>query len=214
MGAATSKSPASLSELDAHGSAVRVFEVLCTCSSAKWKSPLPVGRLACQHSPRILFRRCQTFFTKAKRSAVMAAIRGRGNQATELRMVALMRLHGITGWRRHVALRVVGTSRTEKEKRKRVQVDFVFRRERVAIFVDGCFWHACPRHGTRPAGNRAFWNAKLDRNVARDRAMSRALRKDGWSVLRVWEHDLALKNWPRVARRLSRALGRECGGCD
>lgn len=147
-------------------------------------------------------------FTKAKRSAVMAAIRGRGNAATELRMLALLRLHGITGWRRHLALRI-GEARKPDEKRKsRVQVDFVFRRERVAVFVDGCFWHACPRHGTRPAGNRAFWKAKLDRNMARDRAVSRALRKGGWSVLRVWEHDLAVKQWPRVTRRLVRALGR------
>ena len=133
-------------------------------------------------------------FTKAKRSAVMAAIRSRGNVATELRMVALFRAHGITGWRRGVAL--MG------------KPDFVFRRERVCVFVDGCFWHACPRHGTRPAGNRAFWKAKLDRNTARDRAVTRALRKAGWTVLRIWEHDLAAKHWPRVARRLARALGR------
>ena len=82
----------------------------------------------------------------------------------------------------------------------------VFRRERVCVFVDGCFWHACPRHGTRPAGNRAFWKAKLDRNVARDRSVSRALRKAGWAVLRVWEHELAAKHWPRVAGRVQRAL--------
>ncbi len=132
-------------------------------------------------------------FTKAKRSAVMAAIRSRGNKATELRMIALMRANGITGWRRGVLLRG--------------KPDFVFRSERVCVFVDGCFWHACPRHGTRPAGNRAFWNAKLERNVARDRAVSRGLRKAGWTVLRVWEHDLAARRWARVAHRVLRALG-------
>jgi len=133
-------------------------------------------------------------FTKAKRSAVMALIRSRGNRATELRMIALLRAHGITGWRRGV--RLMG------------RPDFVFRRERVCVFVDGCFWHACPRHGTRPAGNRAFWKAKLDRNAARDRSVTRALRKAGWAVLRVWEHDLAAKHWLRIARRVARALGR------
>ena len=133
-------------------------------------------------------------FTKAKRSAVMAAIRGRGNRATELRMIALLRAHGLTGWRR--GARLEG------------KPDFVFRAERVCMFVDGCFWHCCPRHGTRPAGNRAFWKAKLDRNVARDRSVSRSLRTDGWTVLRIWEHDLAARHWPRIARRVSRALGR------
>ena len=158
----------------------------------------------------------------------MAAIRGRGNKGTELRMIALMRAHGITGWRRQVALRAtVGSgmlSVVRKQERakggpensrhsslqsrlsRRVSVDFVFRRERVAVFVDGCFWHGCPRHGTMPAGNRAFWQAKLARNAERDRAVTRALRKAGWKVLRIWEHDLAAKHWPRTARRVARAL--------
>lgn len=131
-------------------------------------------------------------FSKAKRSAVMAAIRGRGNKGTELRMRALLRAAGITGWRRGVAL--FG------------KPDFVFRRERVAVFTDGCFWHACPRHGTMPAGNRAFWKAKLARNAERDRRVTRSLRKAGWTVLRVWEHDLAARHWPRVAGRIARAL--------
>ncbi len=81
-------------------------------------------------------------FTKAKRSAVMALIRSRGNRATELRLIALMREHCITGWRRHA--RVFG------------KPDLVFRRERVAVFVDGCLWHGCPRHATMPVNNRAF----------------------------------------------------------
>ena len=170
-------------------------------------------------------------FTKAKRSAVMAAIRSRGNMATELRMVALFRAHGITGWRRQQRLSAAverGKLRVERgnERAKRgqknpqpstlnsqlrrgVSVDFVFRKERVAVFVDGCFWHGCPRHGTMPAGNRAFWMAKLTRNAARDREVTRTLRKAGWRVLRVWECDLAKTAlWPRVVRRLERTLGR------
>ena len=160
----------------------------------------------------------------------MAAIRGRGNKNTELRMMALLRAHGITGWRRQVALRTrveSGTLRVGRKKgranraqensqhsstnsqlTRRVSVDFVFRRERVAVFVDGCFWHGCPKHGTMPAGNRAFWKAKLARNTERDTLVTRSLRKAGWTVLRVWEHDLAAKHWPRVARRMARALGR------
>ena len=124
----------------------------------------------------------------------MAAIRSGGNRATELRLIALMRAHGITGWRRNAP--VFG------------KPDFVFRRERVVMFVDGCFWHGCRRHGTMPAGNRAFWKAKLSRNSERDRQVTRGLRQAGWTVLRIWEHDLAAKRWPRVAGRIARALGR------
>ena len=167
-------------------------------------------------------------FTKKKRSAVMALIGSHGNKGTELRMRALLRAHGITGWRRQVALRATVESGKLSVERKssrmkpagkssrhsslnspltrRVSVDFVFRRERVAVFVDGCFWHACPRHGTMPAGNRAFWKAKLARNTERDRLVTRSLRKAGWTVLRIWEHDLAAKHWPRVAGRIARAL--------
>ena len=132
-------------------------------------------------------------FTKAKRSAVMALIRSRGNKATELRMIALFRAHGITGWRRGVPL--FG------------KPDFVFRATKIAVFVDGCFWHGCPRHGTMPAGNRAFWKAKLARNAARDRKVTRTLRKAGWRVLRVWECALANKRSARTGTRIARALG-------
>ena len=132
-------------------------------------------------------------FTKAKRSAVMALIRSRGNKATELRMIALFRAHGITGWRRNA--RVFG------------RPDFVFRAERVAVFVDGCFWHGCPRHATQPATRAAFWAAKFSRNKARDREVTRTLRRAGWRVLRVWECALANKRSARTVARIARALG-------
>jgi DNA mismatch endonuclease (patch repair protein) len=135
-------------------------------------------------------------FTKAKRSAVMSLIRGKGNKDTELRMMALFREHGISGWRRGQVL-------TGKP-------DFVFRPERVAVFVDGCFWHGCPKpkHAPKPKTRAEWWAAKLERNKVRDRVVTRALRKAGWKVVRVWECDLARKHWPRVARRLVGALGR------
>ena len=132
-------------------------------------------------------------FTTAKRSAVMALIRSRGNRATELRMIALFRERGITGWRRGV--RLFG------------KPDFVFRGARVAVFVDGCFWHGCPRHGTQPANNRAFWAAKFFRNKERDRAVTRTLRAAGWRVIRVWECGLARQRAGRTVARITRALG-------
>ena len=82
--------------------------------------------------------------------------------------------------------------------------DFTFRAQRVAVFVDGCFWHGCPKHGTRPRHNRAFWQRKLSGNRARDRKVNRALRAQGWRVVRIWEHDL--RNGARLLGRLRRAL--------
>lgn len=116
-------------------------------------------------------------FTKEKRSLLMAAIRSSGNKNTELRLVKIFRQHGIVGWRRRQPL--LG------------KPDFVFRRQRLAIFVDGCFWHGCPKHGHRPSSNRTFWLRKLRRNRARDLVVTRYLRQKGWKVLRLWEHDLA-----------------------
>jgi DNA mismatch endonuclease (patch repair protein) len=83
--------------------------------------------------------------------------------------------------------------------------DFVFRALRLAVFVDGCFWHGCPKHGTRPANNARFWREKIARNQARDAEVNRALRKKGWRVLRVWEHELTRKNERRLLARLRRA---------
>lgn len=131
-------------------------------------------------------------FTKSKRSEVMSRIRSQGNRATEMVLVRLMRAEGITGWRRRQA--VFG------------RPDFVFRKPRVAVFVDGCFWHGCPKHGTWPKQNAAFWREKIGRNRARDRKVTRRLRAEGWTVVRIWEHALKQPG-PALARlRLRRAL--------
>ena len=131
-------------------------------------------------------------FTKAKRSEVMSRIRSRGNRDTEVALAKLLRRHRITGWRRHPAM--FG------------KPDFVFREARLALFVDGCFWHGCPKHGTQPANNRAFWRRKFTANKTRDRLVTRTLRRRGWRVLRIWEHDLARKNEARLLKRIQRAL--------
>jgi DNA mismatch endonuclease (patch repair protein) len=70
----------------------------------------------------------------------------------------------------------------------RVRPDIVFSRHRVAVFVDGCFWHRCPEHAVLPKANRDYWEPKLSRNVERDREADRALLRGGWRVLRIWEH--------------------------
>jgi DNA mismatch endonuclease (patch repair protein) len=130
-------------------------------------------------------------FTKSKRSEVMSRIRGRGNKLTELALMELFREHRITGWRRHQA--IFG------------KPDFIFRKRKLAVFVDGCFWHGCPTHATRPKNNREFWQRKLFANKCRDELVTRTLRSAGWKVIRVWQ--CTLRKRPKSClRRILRAL--------
>jgi DNA mismatch endonuclease, patch repair protein len=87
-----------------------------------------------------------------------------------------------------------------------VRPDIVFTRSRVAVFVDGCFWHQCPEHGSRPSTNREYWNPKFDRNADRDRSNTEALEADGWEVIRAWEHEIPADVAGRVGK-LVRARG-------
>jgi DNA mismatch endonuclease (patch repair protein) len=152
-------------------------------------------------------------FSKAKRSEVMARIRSRGNRDTELALAKLLRAHKIWGWRRQVRV-VVDSSWGIVDRRKRrgkvhqpstknhqltVTPDFVFWEHRVAVFVDGCFWHGCPKHATQPKNNRAFWQRKLSGNKRRDQLVTRTLRRGGWRVLRIWECELVKR--PEVCMR-------------
>ena len=136
-------------------------------------------------------------FTRAKRSQVMSRIRGRGNKDTELALARMFRRHGIKNWRRHPA--VFG------------RPDFVFRTVRLAVFVDGCFWHSCPKHANLPETNRYFWRRKLFANKVRDRVVACQLRARGWCILRIWEHDLVRKHELRCIQRIKRALHRVSG---
>jgi len=133
-------------------------------------------------------------FSAKKRSEVMSLIRSRGNRDTELRMLALLQQYKLKGWRRGVDL--VG------------KPDFVWRHARLTLFVDGCFWHCCPKHGHTPRSRKAYWVAKLSRNVERDRDVTRRLRKSGWRVLRVWECLLTGFRAEKTAIRIMRALAR------
>ncbi|MCH8901173.1 MAG: very short patch repair endonuclease, partial [Chloroflexi bacterium] len=95
-----------------------------------------------------------------------------------------------------------------KERSIRVRPDVAFPRSKVAVFVDGCFWHRCPVHGTVPKANAAYWVPKLEQNVQRDQTSTKALRDAGWIVLRIWEHepvDLAAK---RVVQALRQRTGK------
>lgn len=133
-------------------------------------------------------------FTAAKRSQVMAAVRSTGNRSTEMALVSAFRANRVTGWRRHYL--IAGTP------------DFAFPRAQLAVFVDGCFWHGCPRCGSIPASNRAYWERKIDRNIKRDRKNARELDRKGWAVVRVWEHDLKGAALQRILRRIKTVLDR------
>lgn len=127
--------------------------------------------------------------TSPARSRNMAAVRSRGNVSTELTVASLLRCWGHAGWRRHVNLYGVP--------------DFSWRVERVALFVDGCFWHGCPRCYQAPRSHAQFWKHKVETNRARDKRVSSELRALGWTVIRVWEcqvHSAAFR------RRLERVL--------
>ncbi|MCU1676536.1 MAG: very short patch repair endonuclease [Frankiales bacterium] len=84
----------------------------------------------------------------------------------------------------------------------RRRADVVFTRKRVAVFVDGCFWHSCPLHGTWPKKNRAWWREKIEANVRRDRDTNERLMEAGWSVVRVWEHETSQNAADRVVKAL------------
>jgi DNA mismatch endonuclease (patch repair protein) len=128
------------------------------------------------------------------RSKIMAAIRGKSNRSTEAQLrMALVRA-GVKGWILHPTI----TGRP----------DFYFGRERIALFVDGCFWHGCPRCGHVPSTRRSFWKAKIDRNRARDRRNQKILRTYGVRSLRVWEHSLRGSGLTSVVRRVERLVSR------
>jgi DNA mismatch endonuclease (patch repair protein) len=112
-------------------------------------------------------------------SAVMRANTGRDSSPEAAVRSALHR----RGLRFRKCLRIKLTGR------RWTQPDAVFTRARVAVFVDGCFWHRCPEHGTSPRANSSYWGPKLERNVARDRDTDEQLAALGWTVIRAWEHE-------------------------
>lgn len=111
-----------------------------------------------------------------ERSRIMAKVKPSGNKSTEVAVVSLLRATHLSGWRRHYSLDG--------------NPDFVFPHRRIALFVDGCFWHGCPKHCRIPHTHRRYWVNKISGNKRRDNRTNRQLRKKGWSVYRFWEHDI------------------------
>lgn len=114
-------------------------------------------------------------FSPEKRSKLMSKIRGH-NTGPELQLRRAL-------WKEGLRYRI-------QYKIGRFKPDLVFVHARLAIFVDGCFWHQCPLHGVIPEANRKFWEEKLQKNVSRDLETTRSLTESGWAVIRFWEHDI------------------------
>lgn len=127
--------------------------------------------------------------SKAERSHLMATVRATGNRSTESTVEAGLRAAGIRGWRKHPN-NVPGTP------------DFYFSRYRLAIFVDGCFWHACPKCGRIPKSNTRFWTEKIAVNRRRDNRVRRQLRALGYHAMRIWEHDAKTGWWIQRLRAI------------
>lgn len=113
--------------------------------------------------------------TKEQRSYNMSMIRAK-NTKPEISLRKLIFANGLRGYRLHYRLNG--------------KPDIVFPRRKIAVFIDGCFWHKCPKCFIKPASNKKFWSRKIESNVKRDKDVNRALKKKGWKILRIWEHEV------------------------
>lgn len=131
-------------------------------------------------------------YPPAVRSRIMSAVRSHGNRTTEKRMRAILAQAGIRGWRVQPS-GVMGAP------------DFVFFEHRLAVFVDGAFWHGASDFARFPKSRVSFWREKIQRNRQRDQVVNRALRRSGWSVLRIWDYELE-RDRTAVLNKLKRRL--------
>ncbi len=121
--------------------------------------------------------------TPAQRSTLMGKVRSRGNASTEQRVETMLNAAGLRGWIKHPQ-QILG------------RPDFYFPEFKTALFVDGCFWHACPRCSRRtPKTRRAFWVSKIEENRLRDVRTRRHLRRLGIHCVRIWEHETGKPSW-------------------
>lgn len=128
-------------------------------------------------------------FSKEDRSEIMSRVKSNGNKSTEEELIKYFRAFGIVGWRRHYPVKG--------------HPDFVFPKKKIAVFVDGCFWHGHDCRNTRPADNKEYWDKKRERNIKHDKAITELFEKRGWTVIRVWECELKKKNHAILDEKLS-----------
>lgn len=137
-------------------------------------------------------------YSKEKRSWLMGRVRSTGNKSTEGSLIEVLKRKHLVGWRRRYP--VFG------------KPDITFPKNKVAIFIDGCFWHNCPKHGQVPETNRDFWIKKIEANKKRDRFVNRTIKNKGWKVLRIWECQIKDKQFlNRKMNKLDKLLKKAQG---
>ena len=128
-------------------------------------------------------------FSPKMRSQVMSAVRSKGNKSTELSLIYVFRKNSIKGWRRNYKL--LGSP------------DFAFPKKRIVVFADGCFWHGHNCRNIKPKHHADYWKNKILRNKSRDKFITKALNRDGWHVIRIWECEIKKNKLPKKLRSLS-----------
>ncbi len=131
-------------------------------------------------------------FDKNKRSEIMSRVLAKGNKTTELALISWFKIFGIINWQRSYPVKG--------------HPDFVFRKQRIAIFVDGCFWHGHNCRNTRPRDNGEYWRNKRERNIQHDKEITALFEARGWKVIRIWECELKKKNLPATLERITSVL--------
>lgn len=132
-------------------------------------------------------------FDNKKRSEIMSKVRSKNNKSTELKLIEVFKENGIVGWKRNYPVKG--------------HPDFVFLDKKIAIFVDGCFWHGHDCRNTRPSANADYWTKKRERNMKHDKEITALFERRGWTVIRIWECELKKKNRENLILRLKTELG-------
>ena len=130
--------------------------------------------------------------TKKQRRYNMSQIKSRDTKP-EISLRKIFRKEGLKGYRLHPE-EMIG------------KPDIIFSKQKIAIFIDGCQWHKCQRHYVEPKTNTSFWIKKIEGNVKRDKFINKVLKKDGWKVIRIWEHDLKKKELNKTIPKIIKVL--------
>lgn len=127
-------------------------------------------------------------FDSKKRSDIMSKVRSNNNKSTELALIKFFKENNITGWKRNYPVKG--------------HPDFVFLDKKIAVFVDGCFWHGHDCRNTRPSDNAEYWQKKRERNIKHDKEVTAMFENRGWTVIRIWECELKNKNRSALINKL------------
>ena len=127
-------------------------------------------------------------FDNKKRSEIMSKVRSKNNKSTELKLIQIFGENDIVGWKRNYPVKG--------------HPDFVFLDRKIAVYVDGCFWHGHDCRNTRPSDNADYWTRKRERNMKHDKEVTELFERRGWVVIRIWECELKKKNYQNLAEKL------------